>query len=260
MTPAELAAIKGITVDAVTRKARRMRDDGQLNGYDGGFGKDKPLPKEVVAFYLNGSQSEPVGEKAKAEPVKANFPESPNIPKSPVKAKSQTKQTKPAPAKSEPEEVQQVKSANNGTVKEALASPPVESKQQFDLGEWVLFHPSAQFLFVVVILGAGAYIFASLAARLYPGDFTELTFCLFFGVGFLVDASGIIFAKSYQKKDRWDDAGLVHFLLAVLLIVQVWIESSYMFYDSSFTWSGLAVVLVRPLGQFIYSEMYLNQK
>lgn len=162
------------------------------------------------------------------------------------------------PETNEPEETP----ANKGTDTRIEPKQETELKQSepFDPGELFMFHPAARFVFVVVLMSGGAYIFASLVNKVYPDELNTLGFAIFFAVGFLVDASGLIYSKVYKKEDKYDKKGLVWFFLIVLFLFQALIESGYVFYEKDFTWIGLLVTLFRPFGQLVYSAIYLNSE
>ncbi|MGV6816137.1 MAG: hypothetical protein ACWA44_02570 [Thiotrichales bacterium] len=230
MTPIELSGPAKKSVETIMKQARRMRTDGLIPA-DTDLGKDKALPDKVVQFYLKDDAPKSLNGQDKGEASK---------PPKTKKPRSKKKEEVPA----EPD--------------------------QIDLGELLMFHPTALFVFVIVILSGGAYMFAGLWDRCLGGEANVISFAMFFAIGFLVDASGVILAKRYKRGGKYDKAGGVWFALVLLFLFQVGVEGSYIFYDELTTVADpeskeirypipeIILVFIRPFGQLLYSGIYLN--
>lgn len=240
MTAKDLSPQLGISAASIATKTRRM-------GY-AGIGQNGELPQDVIDYYLPnaGHQQSDVKEVATVEVMEVAAPEEIK----PV--------IKAAPEKIEPKQTKQTKQTKVDKA-ETKPLPHVENSDPFDPGAWLFFHPAAQFLYVCILLSCGAYVFGSLAALVFPESLSPFTQWMFYAAGFLVEASGIMISRSYKHKDKWDDATTVWIFLIVLFSMELWVEYSYMFFSSPFSFSGLAIVILRPFGQLAYSYMYLNK-
>ena len=224
MTPKELSAITGVSPASITTKARRMKSKGALNGYAGGFGINKELPAEVVAFYLGGDKPEP---KPTPKPV-------------PVIAAPLVEKPKPEPLKIDP-----------------VVSEPQEEVKPFDLGEFFFFHPTAHFLYVCVLLCCSAYVFGELVELVFPENSMEVFVkWMYYVAGFLVMASGIMIGRNFNRvfktdSDTWRTVWLFFFFTLELAV-----ECCYIFYDAKFEFSGLVIAIMRPSGLLAYSILY----
>ena len=232
MTPAELANKLGITTGAITKKAQRMKANGALNGYAGGFGINKELPAEVVAFYLGGDKPEPKVIKPPVKPKEViEFTEKPLV----LPVPEAPKHPEPVPTQSASQ----------------------EEAKPFDLGEFFFFHPTAHFLYVCVLLCCSAYVFGELVELVFPKNSMEVFVkWMYYVAGFLVMASGIMIGRNFNRvfktdSDTWRTVWLFFFFTLELAV-----ECCYIFYDANFEFSGLVIAVMRPSGLLAYSILY----
>lgn len=238
LTPTELAEKVGVSAGGITTKARRMKKYGELNGYDGGFGINKPLPQQVVDYYLAK-----VGEVERKEP---------KVIESPVKSKEVVSFTEhpvklptPTPVEGKPEPT----------------APEPEQKELFDLGELVFFHPSAKFFYVLVLIIGQAWIFSSLAERVYQEKENHLPFAALFVFGLLIEFGGIMLSKVFSSKiNKSDEIG--NLWLFVFALWQILVDLSYfkLIGPHSDLIGQYIVAVSVPLGILAYSVIYFKSR
>lgn len=245
MKAKELAAVSGKTVVAIRGAYYRFYDTKT------GWSIAKELGDEFVNHVLKSSSDDTPKPKPnrktepKAEPQKEVQTEPENKPDSEPEP-NRTKSEEPEP-QTEPKP----------DVKQAEPNQP----EPFDLGELVFFHPSAKFIYVFILILGQAWVFASLAERVYEKEENHLPFMALFVFGVIVEFGGIMLSKVFGRSVG-GDTEVANVWLFAFLVWQIAVDMSYfkLFGSWSDSIGQYVIAISLPLGILVYSVIYFKGK
>lgn len=244
MKAKELAAVSGKTVTAIRGAYYRFYDTKT------GWSQSKELGDDFVNYILKSSSDDA------PKPKPNRKPRTKTEPKESVQTETKPKPTpelKPEEPQTEPDQTDEPKPVE-------LKSEPHQTKP-FDLGELVFFHPSAKFVYVFILILGQAWVFASLAERVYEKEENHLPFLALFVFGVIVEFGGIMLSKVFGKSVNGDEE-IANVWLFAFLVWQIAVDMSYfkLFGSWSDTIGQYVIAISLPLGILVYSVIYFKGK
>jgi hypothetical protein len=237
MTAPELAQETGKSLSSIRSKFIRMNKKGLFAEKFEGFSSENQMPDELVQWAMN-SKAKSTGVRKSDESKKSELNEP---------AKDEFKLSEPVELINEPEPVE--------------PKQEVESVQpeQFDLGKWLFFHPTARFSYVLALIAVQAWIFASLAERVFMAQGNHLPKIAMLLVGVLVESVGIMISKNF-KPTRFQGSIARNRWLFVFLVWQCLVDLSYFnLLGSNSNLIGQYVIAASvPMGILAYSSLYFK--
>lgn len=247
MTAPELIELTGVTLNSIKGVHRRKNHVG--------FSQKEDLPQDVVDHFLT---REGMHETDPAQPVAAKVEPKQTKPKRKPAKKVEPNQGEPK-EQTELEPTKKIEPEPTRTEQPEPNQPvPIEP---FDLGNWLFFHPTAQFSYVLALILVQAWIFASLSSRVFSLQDNHLPVGAMLMVGVLVESSGVMISKAF-KPSRFGDNSPLNLWLFIFLAWQILVDLSYfrLLGSGSDIIGQYVVSMSVPIGILAYSSLYFKKK